>query len=192
MFVSQVNIVLKTGNIYWRHVVQRRSYNLHCLDIEGDRATKFEQDSKLPFWLYLTYAGEDSTKESNESYVISCPYAISDIVSHTGEPTADVTICSTAVPKSSSHSINWPAASIASSSFFSLFQRASAAFFAFDVLLFSFPLLVAEVGYTNYYINVWSVVTKKSKFDMRSWVEGWNFTDTSIRTYERDPSIISR
>ena len=124
----------------------------------------------LTIWLCLTYAGEDSTKESNESYVISCPYAISDIVSHTGEPTADVTICSTAVPKSSSHSINWPAASIASSSLFSLFQRASAAFFAFDVLLFSFPLLVAEVGYTNYYINVWSVVTKKSKFDLRSWV----------------------
>ena len=51
----------------------------------------------------LTYAGEDSTKESNEYYVTLCPYAISDIVSHTGEPTADVTICSTAVPKSSSH-----------------------------------------------------------------------------------------
>ena len=143
----------------------------------------------LTIWLCLTYAGEDSTKESNEYYVPFCPYAISDIVSHTGEPTADVTICSTAVPKSSSHSINWPAASIASSSFFSLFQRASAAFFAFDVLFF---LMAEEVDYTNYYVNVWSAVTKKTKFDLRSWVEGWNFTDTSIRTYKRDPSIISR
>ena len=146
----------------------------------------------LTIWLCLTYAGEDSTKESNESYVISCPYAISGIVSHTGEPTADVTICSTAVPKSSSHSINWPAASIASSSFFSLFQQASAAFFAFDVLLFSFPLLVAEVGYTNCYINVWSVVTKKSKFDLRSRIQRWNFTDISIMTYKRAPRNISR
>ena len=42
MFVSQVNIVLKTGNMYWRHMVQQRSCSLHCLDIEGDRATKFE------------------------------------------------------------------------------------------------------------------------------------------------------
>ena len=146
----------------------------------------------LTIWLCLTYAGEDSTKESNESHIISCPYAISDIVSHTGEPTADVTICSTAVPKSSSHSINWPAASIASSSLFSLFQRASAAFFAFDVLLFSFPLLVAEVGYTNYNINVWSAVTKKTKFDLKGCIEGWNFTDISIMTYRRAPRSISR
>ena len=156
-----------------------------------------------PFWLWLILndvtwwliqAIDDSTKESNEYFIPSCPNIISNIVSHTGELMANVTIRSTAVPKSWSHTINWPAASIASSSFFffSLFQRASAAFCAFDVLLFSFPLLVAEVGYTNYYINVWSVVTKKSKFDLRSWVEGWNFTDTSIRTYKTDPSIISR
>ena len=40
MFVSQVNIVLKTGNIYWRHVVQQRSCSLHCYPNSLPRDTK--------------------------------------------------------------------------------------------------------------------------------------------------------
>ena len=118
-----------------------------------------------PFWLWLILndvtwwliqAIDDSTKESKEHFIPSCPNIISDIVSHTGELMANVTIRSTAVPKSASHTINWPS----ESSFF-LFQRASAAFCAFDLLLFSFPLLVADVGYTNYYENVWSALRKR-------------------------------
>ena len=52
--------------------------------------------------------------------------------------------------------------------------------------------LIGEVGYTNYYINAWSVVTKKSKFDLRSRIQRWNFTDISIMTYKRAPRRIFR
>ena len=148
-----------------------------------------------PFWLWLILndvtwwliqAIDDSTKESNEHFIPSCPNIISDIVSHTGELMANATIRSTAVPKSWSHTINWPS----ESSFFFLSWRCWYACFALNLLFFSFPLLVAEVDYANYYVNVWSVVTKKSKFDLRSRIERWNFTDTSIMTYRRAPRRI--
>ena len=116
-----------------------------------------------PFWLWLILndvtwwliqAIDDSTKESKEHFIPSCPNIISDIVSHTGELMANATIRSTAVPKSWSHTINWPS----ESSFF-LFQRASAAFLAFDVPFFL--LWVADVDHTNYYENVWSALRKR-------------------------------